>query len=52
MVIETICLTPFKLENEKNHGDVVQFSVILQRFKQQVGGEEGRAAKQTRETTD
>lgn len=32
--------------------DVVQFSLIMQRFEQEVGGEQGSAAKQTQETTD
>ena len=50
MIIETICPTAFKLE--KDHGDMVQFSLILQRFKQEVGGEQGHAAKQTQETID
>ena len=52
MIIETICPTAFKLEKENNHGDMVQFSLILQRFKQEVGGEQGHAAKQTQETID
>lgn len=48
--METICLTAFKLEKEKNHGDVVQFSLVPQRFKQEVGGEQEHAAKHTQET--
>lgn len=40
--METICLPAG--EGKKNHGDMVQFGIIPQRFKQEVGRGQGRAA--------
>lgn len=37
-------------EGKKSHGDTVLFSLIAESFKWEAGGEEGQAAKHTRET--
>lgn len=42
LIVETICLPAG--EGKKNHRDMVQFGIIPQRFKQEVGRGQGRAA--------
>jgi len=49
---KAICLTAFKSEKEKSHGDLVQFSLVPQRLEPEAGGEQGHAAQQAREATD